>query len=214
MNIVRLLKGNGVVTNIMFYGIEDMATGFEVKNLLENKDTINSYFKNFKYKITTLDEYIDYLYLRCMVRYEEIVPYVKEDIRSKFFDIITELKRVFLKYKNSDIALFLKNNYEKILSDEYEGLCIKYDVIDYTIDFLMQFYSEEEQIIKYIITNFSYKIYDNFDSFKKVFNNKENLIYYDILMSEELLKKDMIYRLNEIKKVLSTLKTQSIDKYN
>ena len=36
MNIVRLLKDNGVTSKIRFYGINDMATGFEVKNLFCN----------------------------------------------------------------------------------------------------------------------------------------------------------------------------------
>ena len=214
MNIVRLLKDNRVVTKIRFYDINDMTTEYAVKNLMENKDLINEYFKKNEFKVTTIDEYIDYLYLRCMAQYEAIIPSIKEEIREEFCNQIAEIKDFFSKYQNRDLVLFLKDNYEQIFSEEYKGLFVKYDVIDYTIELLMRFYSKEEQIIKYIITNFSYKVYDNFDSFIKVFNNKENLIYYDILMSEELLKNDMTYRLNEIKKVLAILKKQSIDKYN
>lgn len=214
MNIVRLLKDNGVTSQIRFYGINDMATGFEVKNLLENKEIIDNYLKKIKCKITNLDEYIDYLYLRCMVHYDEIIPNVREDIREKFSNQITEMKEIFSKYQEKDLAMFVKNNYEEILNEEYKGLYLKQDVIDYTIEFLLKYCSKDNEIIKYIITNFSYKVYDNFDSFKKFFNKSENLEYYDLLMTEELLSKDMNYRLSEIKKALETLKIQNIDKYN
>jgi len=214
MNIVRLLKDNGVTSKIRFYGINDMATGFEVKNLLENADIINNYLKQIKYKITNLDKYIDYLYLRCMARYEEIIPNVREDIREKFSVQIAKIKENFSKYEEKDISLFVKNNYKEIFGEEYEGLYLKYDVIDYTIEFLLRYCSKDNEIIKYIITNFSYKVYDNFDSFKKLFNKSQDLEFYDILMTEKLLSKDINYRLSEIKKVLESLKVQNVDKYN
>ena len=65
-------------------------------------------------------------------------------------------------------------------------------MIDYTIEFILQYCSKEKEILKYVITNFSYKVYDNFDSFKKLFNGSENLEYYELLLTEELMKKDMI----------------------
>lgn len=214
MHIIKVLKENNVISVIRYYGINDMATGFEVKNILENRELINNYLKKIKFTISNLDEYIDYLYLRCIVNYEEIIPYVREDIRDEFSDQIIKMKRIYSKYSEKDLALFVKNNYKKILSDEYKGLYIKHDMIDYTIEFLLKYCSKENEIIKYIITNFSYKIYDNFDSFKKIFNNSENLEYYDLLLTKELLVEDMTYRLTEIKNVLVTLKQQDIKKYN
>lgn len=214
MHIIKVLKDNNVISVIRYYGINDMATGFEVKNILENRELINNYLKTIKFTISNLDEYIDYLYLRCIVNYEEIIPYVREDIRDEFSDQIIKMKRIYSKYSEKDLALFVKNNYKKILSDEYKGLYIKHDIIDYTIEFLLKYCSKENEIIKYIITNFSYKVYDNFDSFKKIFNNSENLEYYDLLLTKELLVEDMTYRLTEIKNVLVTLKQQDIKKYN
>lgn len=214
MHIIKVLKDNNVISVIRYYGINDMATGFEVKNILENRELINNYLKTIKFTISNLDEYIDYLYLRCIVNYEEIIPYVREDIRDEFSDQIIKMKRIYSKYSEKDLALFVKNNYKKILSDEYKGLYIKHDIIDYTIEFLLKYCSNENEIIKYIITNFSYKVYDNFDSFKKIFNNSENLEYYDLLLTKELLVEDMTYRLTEIKNVLVTLKQQDIKKYN
>lgn len=214
MNIIKLLKDNNVTSVIRYYGINDMATGFEVKNILENRDLINNYLKKIKFTISTLDEYIDYLYLRCIVNYEEIIPYVREDVRDEFSNQIFKMKKVYSKYREKDLALFVKKNYKEILSEEYEGLYIKSDVIDYTIEFLLKYCSQEDEIIKYIITNYSYKVYDNFDSFKKLFNNSRNLEYYDLILTKELLKKNMTYRLTKIKNVLVTLKQRDIKKYN
>ncbi len=214
MNIIKLLKDHNVTSKIRYYGINDMATGFEVKNIIENTELISNYLKEIKCTITTLDEYIDYLYLRCMSKYEEIIPDVREDIRDDFSKQIFKMKKIYSKYEQRDLAQFIKANYKGILSEEFEGLYLKHEVIDYTIEFILQYCFKEKEIMKYVITNFSYKVYDNFDSFKKIFNNSENLEYYELLLTEELMKKDMVYRLTEIKKVLSTLKLQDLKKYN
>lgn len=214
MNIIKLLKDHNVTSKIRYYGINDMATGFEVKNIIENIELISNYLKEIKCTITTLDEYIDYLYLRCMSKYEEIIPDVREDIRDDFSKQIFKMKKIYSKYEQRDLAQFIKANYKGILSEEFEGLYLKHEVIDYTIEFILQYCFKEKEIMKYVITNFSYKVYDNFDSFKKIFNNSENLEYYELLLTEELMKKDMVYRLTEIKKVLSTLKLQDLKKYN
>lgn len=214
MNIIKLLKDNDVTSKIRYYGINDMATGFEVKNILENSELISKYLKGTKSTINNLDEYIDFLYLRCMAQYDEIVPDVREDIRDAFAKQIAEMKRLYSKYEQKDLARFVKENYKEILSEEFEGLYLKHEVIDYTIEFILQYCSKVKEIIKYVITNFSYKVYDNFDSFKKLFNGSENLEYYELLLTEDLMKKDMIYRLTEMKNVLLILKAQDAKKYN
>lgn len=214
MNIIKLLKDHGITSKIRYYGINDMATSFEVKNIIENNELISNYLKEIKCTITSLDEFIDYLYLRCMSKYEEIIPDVKEDIRDDFSKQIFKIQKIYSKYEQKDLAQFIKENYKEILSEKFEGLYLKHEVIDYTIEFILQYCSKEKEIMKYVITNFSYKVYDNFDSFKKLFNNSKNLEYYDLLLTEELIKKDMIYRLTEIKKVLSTLKLKDLNKYN
>ena len=214
MNIIKLLKDNDVTSKIRYYGINDMATGFEVKNILQNSELIGNYLKGIKCTINNLDEYIDFLYLRCMAKYDEIVPDVREDIRDDFAKQIDEMKRLYSKYEQKDIARFVKENYKEILSEEFEGLYLKHEVIDYTIEFILQYCSKEKEILKYVITNFSYKVYDNFDSFKKLFNGSENLEYYELLLTEELMKKDMIYRLTKMKNVLLILKAQDEKKYN
>lgn len=214
MNIVKLLNEKGVTTQIRFYGIDDMATGFEIKVLLENKDFILDHFKNLKYTINQLDDYIDYLYLKCVSSYEEVIPYVREDIKEDFDNEIQQLKTFFNKYQVRDLAKYVREHYIKIFEEEYEELYIKHDVIDFTIELLIKFFPNEKQIIDYIVNNFSYKVYDNFDSFKKIFNKDTSLSYYKMLLSEKLLVKDTNYRLGKIKVVLESLKGIDEKLYN
>lgn len=214
MNIIKLLNEHGITCTIMYYGLNDMATGFEVKNVLENSQIIDSYLKKIKCTISNLDEYIDYLYLKCMAKYDEVIPIVKEDSRDAFSKQIANIKKIYSKYTQKDLALFVKENYQKILNNKFGGLNIKHDVIDYTIEFIIKYCSKEKEIIKYVISNFSYKVYDNFDSFKKLFNNSDNLEYYDLLLTKELMKENFDYRLYEIANVLAALKLKDLNKYD
>ena len=121
MNIIKLLNEHGITCTIMYYGLNDMATGFEVKNVLENSQIIDSYLKKIKCTISNLDEYIDYLYLKCMAKYDEVIPIVKEDSRDAFSKQIANIKKIYSKYTQKDLALFVKENYQKILNNNFEG---------------------------------------------------------------------------------------------
>lgn len=215
MNIIKFLKDKGITSTIRYYGTADLATGFEVKNIVEKKDIINGYLEKIKPQITTIDEYIDYLYLRCEIQYEEVIPLVREDLRDEFTNQIIIFKEKYKGYQKKDLTLFVKENYKNILKNKYTDLYIEPDVVDFTVEILLNAYNSDtdDEIIEYIIENFSYLIYDNFDSCKKIFDNDKEHKFYEKLLEKKILEEDSQYRLDEICNVLQHLKKKNIDIY-
>ena len=192
MNIIKFLKDKGITSTIRYYGTADLATGFEVKNIVEKKDIINGYLEKIKPQITTIDEYIDYLYLRCEIQYEEVIPLVREDLRDEFTNQIIIFKEKYKGYQKKDLTLFVKENYKNILKNKYTDLYIEPDVVDFTVEILLNAYNSDtdDEIIEYIIENFSYLIYDNFDSCKKIFDNDKEHKFYEKLLEKKILEED------------------------
>ena len=184
MNIIKFLKDKGITSTIRYSGTTNSETEFEVRKIVKKKDIINSYLKKTKPQITTIDEYIDYLYLKCKIQYEEIIPLVREDIRDDFANQIRLFKDKYDKYKKENLISFLKENYKDILSNKYNGLYIKGDIIDYTLEILLSTYNSgvDDEIIEYLIVNYSYLLYDKFDSCKKIFNSDNKQKFYKKLL--------------------------------
>ena len=214
MNIVKILKEAGATTKIKYYGLDDMATGFGVKNLIENKTVIFDYFDKKDFSIHSIDDYVDYLYLKSMSQYIEVVPIVIDDVKDEFESIIKKINMYFSKYQEKDLSIFIQQNYKIIFGEEFKDLYIKYDVIDYTIEYIVKYCSKNSDCIECIIKNFSYKIYDRFDLFKKIFNAKEDYSYYKLLLSEKILTNNIVYRLEKIKTVLDVLNKVNKQLYN
>lgn len=215
MNIIKFLKDKGITSTIRYSGTTNSEAEFEVRKIVKKKDIINSYLKKTKPQITTIDEYIDYLYLKCKIQYEEIIPLVREDIRDDFANQIRLFKDKYDKYKKENLISFLKENYKDILSNKYNGLYIKRDIIDYTLEILLSTYNSgvDDEIIEYLIVNYSYLLYDKFDSCKKIFNSDNKQKFYKKLLDEKMLERNLQYRLNDICNVLQYLKKKNRELY-
>lgn len=212
INIVQLLKEKDISIDISYYGINDIATGIQIKILLDNNLTIKEYFKEKTGSINCFDDYIDYLYLRFINNLEETIPNVIENARNEFTKIVEYFQDIFSKYNKSNLAKFIKENYKSILLGESViNSHIWYEIVDTTIEYLIEFCGNDVKVFEFIINNFDYKVFDNFDSFKKVF--KKNKELYNILLSEQILKNAITYRIFSIGEVLKTLKNVDFSMY-
>lgn len=84
MNIVELLKAKESTVTLLYYGKNDMASGFQVKTLVDNFDVINNYYRNNTLKVDNLDDYIDYIFIDTFSQLKEILPMVRDDLKKKY----------------------------------------------------------------------------------------------------------------------------------
>jgi len=77
MNVINKLELENIKIGIRYYGLEDLSTGITVKDLLEGKEIILSNYTNNN--ILSLDDYINYVFLDYIMKFQEVIPYVKEE---------------------------------------------------------------------------------------------------------------------------------------
>ena len=112
MNVISKLDTEGIKVGIRYYGLEDLSTGISVRYLLEGKEIIlNSYNER---NILTIDDYINYVFLDYIMKFEEVIPYVKEEKREEFNSFIKECKNIYKKYTTGDIVKYIKKDYKTI----------------------------------------------------------------------------------------------------
>ena len=207
MTILEKLNEEKVSIGIVYYGIDDISTGIAMRQLLENQDIILSHYQHNK--IDSLDDYIDYVFLDMVMKFDEVIPYILEKQKEKFKQFYNKCKIYYNNYPIKALILFINNHYMDIYSyedSEKNDLYISHDLKDYTSDFIgLHFNSFSKEIIDYVINEETYDVIDNFDIWLKYFTKNPNEL--DILFTEKNIKKVFYMRFEEISNILESLKS-------
>lgn len=213
MNIVELLKAKENTVTLLYYGKNDMASGFQVKTLVDNFDDINNYYNAKTLKIDNLDDYIDYIFIDTFSQLKEILPMVRDDLKKKVSTAIDDIIAVKERYKKRDINKYIKNNYEIILSREklkqYELRA--YEIIEYSLNYIksnFQYFKENYELYKYILENYAYKIFYNFNDYRDIFMKYPEL--NDVLFSKQIIEGQMSTKIRDLKDALKMIKKNNV----
>ena len=213
MNIVELLKAKENTVTLLYYGKNDMASGFQVKTLIDNFDDINNYYNTKTLKIDNLDDYIDYIFIDTFSQLKEILPMVRDDLKKKVSTAIDDIIAAKERYKKRDINKYIKNNYEIILSREelkqYELRA--YEIIEYSLNYIksnFQYFKENYGLYKYIVENYAYKIFYNFNDYRDIFMKYPEL--NDVLFSKQIIEGQMSTKIRDLKDALKMIKKNNV----
>lgn len=191
MSLIHQLSGEEKYINLFYYGMNDMSTGFDMKDIVDSKDIIRDFFvSNHNMKIETIDDYFGYNYAVKILKMKEIIPNIIDGATQKDFAEIVEIVDVYLKtISNGDIVKFINNNYEKIFQkhDYILGL------IDATLLLFERYKSGiDTEVLQYIVENRTYLIVSHYDVFGPMIEKNDlllNLFFSEPVISQIFLKK-------------------------
>lgn len=99
-----------------------MVTTYTLKNILENKDFILEYYKNdFKNCLKNIDDFIDYIFLNVILKFEECLEILKEEFKNeliKFLNHDIKIWYIELCLKDPNILKDNKVILEKLMENE------------------------------------------------------------------------------------------------
>lgn len=217
MNIVELLKKKESSVTLLYYGKDDMASGFQIKTLVDNNDDINMYYKDKKLKVESLDDYIDYIFIDTFSQLKEIIPMVRDDLKKNVSIIIDSIINIKEEYKKSDINRYIKSNYKIILSrDELKKYELRaYEIIEYSLNYIksnFQCFKPNFELYKYIVQNYPYKIFYRFDDYRDIFIKYPQL--EETLFSKEIIEGQMATKIEDLKDALKMIKKTNNNLFN
>lgn len=213
MNIIEFLKSKtNSHHNLKYYGLEDMATGMSISAFVKDLDLIVEYANKIDYKIDSVDSFIDYAYFNVAMQYEEAIPSIKPEYIEQFTKTLSKLKEIYLKFEKKDVIKYLIKNYKEVVDyqddDEETKLFIKFDLREYTFEFLTNNINKEIKgsgYFEYLMQKDICFAFDNVESIMKVddkylytFFEKENLnILFKYYRLENVIDYLLILKLNE-----------------
>lgn len=208
MNIINKLELENIKIGIRYYGIEDLSTGITVRDLLKGKSVIlDNYITN---NIISLGDYINYVFMDYVMKFQEVIPYVKDEKKDEFENFIKDCKFIYDKYKLSDVIKYIQKNYKEIytFNDKNEVTCISFDLKDYTSEFIGEHFNcFDNVVIEYVINEATYDVIDCFEKWQKYFvKNPEKL---DILFNKENISKVFSMRIHELINIIETLSSNN-----
>ena len=217
MNIINFLKEQKASASLTYYGKDDMATVYQIKVLVDHEQEINEYYNKKSFDINNIDDYIDFLFVDMYSKLSEIIPLVRDDIKDKVQIEVNYLNDIRKKYRDSDCNKYIKNNFGTVLNIEslkkYDLRA--YEIIDITLNYIkdnFKVFKENKNIYEYIVENYAYKIFYNFNEYRKIFDKYPE--FYNILFSEDILKGQMYTKISHLEDALKVIKIKDIELYN
>lgn len=206
MNILKVLKENNINYSLKYLGSDDMATSFEIKSFVENGDLILNKLNNISNDISDIDDYINYCYICHILEFNNSINNVVLSYKDKVTNFINTIQKIFNKYDIKNVIKYVLNNYKVIFEYKDEELLIKYDLQEYTANFIFKHLRKNRKIFEYLCKEYSFIIIDNFDSIKNIFFDEKNFDLVELLFSEKNIKKNILYRQDEIQKIIKRIK--------
>lgn len=217
MNIINFLKEQKASASLTYYGKDDMATGYQIKVLIDHEQEINEYYNEKSFDINNIDDYIDFLFVDMYSRLSEIIPLVRDDIKDKVQIEVNYLNDIRKKYRYSNCNKYIKHNFDTVLNIEslkkYDLRA--YEIVDITLNYIkdnFKIFKENKNIYEYIVKNYAYKIFYHFNEYRNIFDKYPE--FYNILFSEEILKDQMYTKISHLEDALKAIKIKDIELYN
>ncbi len=204
MNIIDEIHEQFDIFEFKFFGINDMATSFDIKMLIENSDIIKKYYYKDSYTINGTDDFIDCLFIEKYAKFDEIRDYVNEEYKDKFNEIVDFIIQIKSKIKPSTYIQYLKIEYESVLKLDNYSLCEEVFALAF------KYHSGLSNLIKYFIDNYFYMILDNLENIQNVILSSDD--YLDLLLEEKHFEDVKNYRLNEYFGMLKLLISKNVQK--
>lgn len=168
------LKEKNIAISFRNYGPQDLATGWEVKSIVENPDIFVDLYSRYPItQLTSLDDYCLYLYSLKFIGMREVVPALlherHKNIVSKLSD---EAEDAISTVGNGDVIKFLNEHIQDIFDmDE-----TTYDIRYVTLDLIAKYNTGiRKETLAFLCRDYGYLLIDRFDQFEKMFEQNPDL---------------------------------------
>ena len=163
--------------SMLYYGVNDYATSFEIKDLLAKKDILISYLRENKLEsVDTIGDFALFLFCEKIIAYNDILDKLaSEDNKEIIEEYISVAESCIKKVDTGSIVKFINKDYETIFSQEF---CI-YHFDDKAIEYIGKYINGvEESPIKWLCETRPYLVIYNFQMFQKTLEEKKQLFLF------------------------------------
>ena len=165
--ILTALSENDITLSLCYHSTEDLATGWEIKEIIDHPEFFDSFYTNYPLtKVETMNDFIVYLFSLKFKMLSEMIPLLLQDDHKESIALLSEkADHVCAAIDKGDIIRFINSHIEDIFALKNHF----HDIGDATLNLIKQYSSGiKSHVYSYLCTNYFWLIIDNFDAFYKI----------------------------------------------
>ena len=185
-----------------YYGPNDYGSFWEIKSILENKEFFLDSLNTIRLEdIINLFDYLDYLCLRKLALFQEMVPVIKNDEDKQTIQAISDMaNEQYKQIGNGLLVKFINSNYQEVFAEEYH----KYSLPHITLELILPFQNGiARNVFEYLAKDYNYLLLDKFQDFQKRFENDPQL--FEMLFHHKNLEEIRSLRFDRVFTVFTTI---------
>ena len=150
-----------------YYGTNDLATGWEIRGIVDNKDLFSDLYSQYPLKtLDTLDDYILFLFSRKFSTMADVLPLLLQDNHKRIISKLVDDALVALEnVSNGSVIRFINDHVDIIFEADNSNPDIRYSTLEIIASYANGI---SEQVYRYLCDKYGYLLIDRFDSFEKV----------------------------------------------
>lgn len=173
-NILSDLREKDISLSVHYYGPGDLATGWEIKEIVDNAAFFDSFYDNYPLeRIENISDYIIYLFSLKFRALVEMVPYLlQEDHKEIIIALSEKASNACATVKTGDVIKFINSHIEDI----FELKNHLHDIRDVTLEQIKKYSGGiKPSVYAYLCSEHYYLVINNFDLFFKVIKSDPSL---------------------------------------
>ncbi len=173
-SLQNVLQSKNIIISLHNYGPQDLATGWEVKSIVENPDVFDDLYSRYPLAgLSNLDDYYLYLLSNKFVGMREIIPVLSQDAHKVIiFKLSDDAEKALSSVSIGDVVKFINGNIQEIFDEDKTS----HDVLIVTLDIIAKYVTGiSRDTFAFLCRNYGYLLIDRFDQFEKTFEQNPDL---------------------------------------
>lgn len=193
--LLDVIEQRHICISLRIFDPEDLATGWEVKAIIENPDIFEDFFSKYPLQqIECFDDYYLYFLSLKMQNFSTIVPkLLQEDHKVKITALSKAAGSAVQALGPGSAIKYINGNIEEIFDTDVS----KHDIHFVTLDFIAKYNSGiKKETFLYLCKNYGYLLIDRYEAFEDIFEQTPEL--FQTLFPSGKLDDISPYRLKKV----------------
>ena len=119
-SLQNVLQSKNIIISLHNYGLQDLATGWEVKSIVENPDVFDDLYSRYPLAgLSNLDDYYLYLLSNKFVGMREIIPVLSQDAHKTIISKLSDdAEKALSSVSIGDVVKFINGNIQGIFDKD------------------------------------------------------------------------------------------------
>ena len=174
MSFQEQLKDRHIHLSTRYYGPDDLATGWEIRGIVENQDLFGNLYEQYPLvALDTLDDYFLYLFSRKISAMSDVIPLLlQDDHKAIVSQLIDNAAKALDSIPYGMLVKYINNHIEEIFDAEESSPDIRYSTLDLIASLANGI---SESTFAFLCRKYGFLLLDRFDSFEKTFEKYPHL---------------------------------------